>query len=588
MPGLFGVIAKKPNISRAELRAMAMRMADSMQAQPWLRTEVWGDDAFCGGRVHLGVLNPDPQPMVADEGLSRIWFDGEVYLSPEKCGATPTPAEASAWLSQRSLTDVEGVFTLTCYTPANRQLTIANDRFGFRPLYVTQTDEWFAYAAEVKALLAIRDKLPDVDEIALRQFFGFGHMLSDRTWWTGISVVPPATVWRISPDTQMRSEYWSFAQIRRDPAPERDVQDELGRLWAQSIRQRVKPGTMPLLLSGGFDSRLVLAEVRKQGSDVIAITFGDPRCTDMTIAQQCAQIARVAHHALPLTAENWWHGREEAIWQTDGLINCLDLHVSLASDQMHVGNCHTLTNLSGDTLFGGSKLAGVSSDDWAMHPEKFLSHMYDEAPNPFFTRGEVISASVADATPDMTGPSSDCFIFRQRQRRFILYGGLAFAPYSDTVNPAATLPIVRLMLGSLTDEQRIKNKFYNPFLVRKYGEYFAEVPWQATGRGLAESLPKRVLRGIKGVMGGAREDAFADYDTFARDAMTREKLLESTLVVDEVLKGAARRALADEKRPLGAYALMAIVGFETYFRRAAGMPRLPGIGATLSAASPTV
>src|SRR5205823_610568 len=153
-----------------------------------------------------------------------------------------------------------------------------------------------------------------------------------------------------------------------------EVHEEFGRLWSQAVRQRSKPGPMPLLLSGGLDSRLLLAELTRQGSDLISITFGDPECADMKIAQQCAKTAGIRHRPLPLTAENWWQGREEAIWQTDGLINCLDLHAIIARDEMHTGKCLSHLNLAGDTLFGGSKLGGVASEDWHHHPENLVDH----------------------------------------------------------------------------------------------------------------------------------------------------------------------------------------------------------------------
>ena len=82
---------------------------------------------------------------------------------------------------------------------------LATDRLGFRPLYYVETADWFAYAAEVKALLALHDHLPAVDEIAVRQYFAFDHMLGDRTWWTGIALIPPANVWRVSRGVVTRS-----------------------------------------------------------------------------------------------------------------------------------------------------------------------------------------------------------------------------------------------------------------------------------------------------------------------------------------------------------------------------------------------
>ena len=268
MPGLFGIISKTPSYSERSLRSMALRMADCLRSVPWLCTEVWGDSTFCGGRVHLGVLNSRPQPLTSEGSLIRMWFDGEVYPSPAERGTTPTVDQVTEWVDESGLglSDVDGVFALACIDPKKRELTLGNDRLGFRPLYYTETKEWFAYAAEVKALLAILDRVPDLDEISLRQFFGFGYMLGERTWWKGIKLLPPASVWRISANSRTSHQYWTFDDIRRDPQPEADVQAEFGRLWSQAVRQRSKHGVMPLLLSGGLESRLLLAELSAHGA----------------------------------------------------------------------------------------------------------------------------------------------------------------------------------------------------------------------------------------------------------------------------------------------------------------------------------
>ena len=590
MPGLFGVIAKTDGLSGRVLRSLAMRMADSMRHLPWLRVEIWGDERFCGGRVHLGVLNPSSQPMV-NEDLTRVWFDGELYPSPSTTGTTPTAENVLNLVagSGTNLSEVDGVFALACFDPKKRELTLANDRLGYRPLYYTETEEWFAYAAEVKTLLAIRDKTPDLDEISLRQFLGFGHMLGERTWWNGIELIPPAVVWRLSPKGRTKHRYWTFAEIKREPAPESEVHEEFARLWSQAVKQRVKPGKMPLLLSGGLDSRLLLAELREQGVDVAGITFGDAASADMKIAKQCACLAEIEHRSLPLTRENWWHGREEAIWQTDGLNNLIDLHASIAKDEMHSGNFLSHLNLAGDTLFGGSKLEGVASKDWQSDPQNLLNHLYLE--NPLFSKDEVTSVSMADAERYLDGPSSDCFIFRQRQRRCILYGALQLASHSEMVFPGVSLPLIRLILGSVRDEQRVMSGFYNRFLVTYYPTYFRNIPWTTTGRGLAEPFSMRIWRGVESgfsaLLGNNNkhyDGSFANYSKFLHFSKVKERLLSENLILDDCLHGAARRAVNqchvnDSDRPYasGAYALAGILTVETYLRQVSDMPSVSSL-----------
>src|SRR5688572_8904565 len=96
MPGLFGILSKKSCFSRDELKSMGLRMARSMRTVPWLKAEIWADDSFCGGRVHLGVLNSFPQPLIesiAKQEVIRVWFDGQIYPEYGDKGVTPAAEE---------------------------------------------------------------------------------------------------------------------------------------------------------------------------------------------------------------------------------------------------------------------------------------------------------------------------------------------------------------------------------------------------------------------------------------------------------------------------------------------------------------
>ncbi len=628
MPGVFGIISKTQGLSEQRLLSMAQRMADSMKHAPWLRVEILGDATFCGGRVHLGVQNPSPQPLITKDRSTQVWFDGDYYPTPTGSGTTPTANEISDLLSGSSLglREIDGVFALACFNAKKRELALANDRLGFRPLYYTETKDWFAYAGEVKALLAILDKLPDLDEVSLRQFFGFEHMLGERTWWKGIDLIPPASVWRISAKGSTRHQYWTFDDIRRDPQDEADVQAEFSRLWSQDVRRHSKPGTMPLLLSGGQDSRLLLAELRAQGADLVAITFGSEESPEMKPARRIASIAGIPHRPCHLNTDNWWHRREQGIWETDGLVSGSHLTPVIAADEMHTGNCYSSLNIAGDLLFGGSHLDKDLIPTWQLSPEKLLSARYME--NPFFDREEVLTISLADAKRYVQGPSSDCFHLRQRYRRYVLHSPGCLASYCEIGFTGVSYALLKMTLGSLSDQQRIGHKFYNSWLVSRYPAYYANVPWQATGRGLAESLPTKLSRDIQAHLpqltrriannyprwfgelpwdpdapGNAAplparllrnvaiqlsqpilkrakpilsDQWFVNYPECLRVSKVRETLLRENLLAEGFLGGAVKRTLTNHQRPaLNSFALITLLTFETYLRQVAGIPTLP-------------
>ena len=81
------------------------------------------------------------------------------------------------------------------------------------------------------------------------------------------------------------------------------------------------------------------ASVRRAPEPVrAAVTFGRPQSPDMRLARECARTAGIEHRQCVLTMQNWWEGREAAIWQTDGLVSVHHLHAAIAQLMGEVGH----------------------------------------------------------------------------------------------------------------------------------------------------------------------------------------------------------------------------------------------------------
>ena len=583
MPGLFGILATSRRVSPQTVAAMGRRMADALRRRPWLRAELRATEIFCGGRVHTGVLNPVPQPLVTPYGTASVWFDGECVLPRQSTLGTPSAEAARELVSGRgpAIVDADGVFALAMLEE-QRHLVLATDRLGFRPLYYAATADWFAYASEVKALLAILDGVPEIDEIALRQYFAFDHMLGDRTWWRDIRVVPPASIWRVSRDQTTRQRYWSFSDLRPQQCDPEEAHHEFARLWDRAVAQHHRSGLTPVLLSGGLDSRLLVAELLRQGVDVRAVTYGSTLSPEVRPARAVAKIAGIDHRVCEWNTRNWWHGREEAIWQTDGLVNANHLHPAIAMEEMRAGTCYSPMNIVGDLLFGGSHLQQTPWSELRDRPEQLMASHFVK--NPFVTQDEALELSAPDIRLDAEGPSSDCVHLRERIRRYVLHSPGCFAPYCETVFPGVGLEFLQLFLAALPEEQRAGHRFYRRFLRERHRRFFGNVPWLRNGRGLWESPHVRVARNlqqrVRRVFGVKRRRTpsnqwFVDYPAAVLEHRVRERLLATTLLVDDLLAGAARAALRnDAETPLAAESLIAILTCETYLRQVLAMPGL--------------
>ena len=116
MPGLFGVLSRTAELPGTHLANLAYRMASSMLCVPWLQTEIWADRRFCGGRVHLGILNAQPQPYAAETLPQQVWFDGEIYGEQEGRSVNPTAEQVVGYYADQGerLAEVDGLSKGAC------------------------------------------------------------------------------------------------------------------------------------------------------------------------------------------------------------------------------------------------------------------------------------------------------------------------------------------------------------------------------------------------------------------------------------------------------------------------------------------
>ncbi len=581
MPGLFGVLGTV-GMRDDHLTSLGQRMALAMKTRPWLGVEIRTAPGFCGGQVHLDLPPPSGHPNENESATPFLWMDGELFESGAEDSIGPPRAKVRGWLEDdgAGLRAVDGCFALANWEPDTGTLTLATDRLGYRPLYVAQQKGWFAFASEVKALLAVLDHLPEVDQIALRQLLGFEAVLGERTLWEGIRLLPAATVCTVSPRGRQDRTYWSFAEIRRDPVPAVEVRHAFARLWHREIARRRRPGVMPLLLSGGLDSRLVLAELRRQGQDVLTLTFGEAGTPDMEIAARCARLARAPHRRLVLDDRSWWHGREEALWQVDGMVSAIHLHVVRARDELRSGTRYTVKNLVANALFGGRGIRKDTLPLWPGGLDQELAHRY--TPNPFVEVGEAIELARPDTAASMVGPSPIAFSIAQFFRRRTLTGCLALQAHCEVAIPGVDLATLELMLGRLTDQDLMKSQFYADFLAQEYPAYFRDIPWQQTGRGLRETPLTRVVRSahrriLRRLGRATRSRSFADYDRLVGASELMGRYREGALLVDESLGGRAAGYLETIPSAKGwSHAALAVISVEVYLRQAAGLTAAPG------------
>jgi asparagine synthase (glutamine-hydrolysing) len=170
----------------------------------------------------------------------------------------------------------KGMFAFAIADRESGVVTLARDRLGIKPLYLSESPGRLRFASTVRALLAGGDVDTELDRSALHHYMSFHSVVpAPRTIYRGVRKLPPATMRVIQPDGSYTDEVYWTPIFERDPARAswsvRDWQDALmGALRIAVERRMVADVPVGVLLSGGIDSSIVVALLPEQGQHGLA------------------------------------------------------------------------------------------------------------------------------------------------------------------------------------------------------------------------------------------------------------------------------------------------------------------------------
>jgi len=206
----------------------------------------------------------------------RLWVDGFPVTLDRPLGAV-LDASLNGDLSaaRRALTSLEGAFAAFLWDPAERRLLVVNDIAGLHPLYMRRTPGGVMFAPRIDALADGAQP----DPTGWGAFVGFGCFIGERTSVAGVTRVPPATVLEYDAvsDRLSAPDYWKWPAAIPDLTLDRVDTGELLVGNNEHVRAYdVYDRTPTLLLSGGFESRLVAALLTRSGRSPVALTLRNP------------------------------------------------------------------------------------------------------------------------------------------------------------------------------------------------------------------------------------------------------------------------------------------------------------------------
>lgn len=237
------------------------------------------------GHTRLAIIDLSDaarQPLSNEDGTLWLIFNGEIYNFQELRAEleaqghrfrTQTDSEVIVHLYEELGTScperLNGMFAFAILDLPNRQLFLARDHIGVKPLYYWSGPGSFVFGSEIKAILASGLYTPEVDWQGVHDYFTYLYTPCPATVFRGIRQLPPAhrLVYDLQAGTLEISRYWQVSrreEIERASVPE--LREQLRLLLTDSVkRQLISDVPLGVFLSGGVDSTIVTGLARQEG-----------------------------------------------------------------------------------------------------------------------------------------------------------------------------------------------------------------------------------------------------------------------------------------------------------------------------------
>lgn len=271
------------------------------------------------------------QPMHSSSGRYVITYNGEIYnfkylkvqlsrLGYNFISDTDTEvllAAIETWGIKKALDNCTGMFAFALWDKQKKNLILARDRFGEKPLYYGWNKGVLVFASELKAILQYPVWNKQINRNALASLMRYSYIPAPHSIYQNIyKVIPGTYIEIISEEKIIQTEYWSTRKIAANGLDLQDtceLSDEealksLSYYLENSIRnQSVSDAPLGALLSGGIDSSLVTALMQKQSNRPIktfSLGFENNDYNEANYARKIAQYLETEHAELYLTEKD--------------------------------------------------------------------------------------------------------------------------------------------------------------------------------------------------------------------------------------------------------------------------------------------
>ncbi|MFN4175190.1 MAG: asparagine synthetase B family protein, partial [Parachlamydiaceae bacterium] len=218
------------------------------------------------------------------------------------------------------LQKIEGSFGLFIFDEARKELLLARDRIGKKPLYWYHDQKHFIFGSELKSLIATGIIPQTFSPDAIAMYLYFGYIPQDLSPIKDVNKLLPANYLLYSPKKGISIRpYWSYSHFfeRKEDNSAKHVKETIERYLSEAIERQL-PSTEGVcsFLSGGIGSATVAYELSRiaKKSDAYTVYFQGKTESDLEATKIVASTLKLPHHIAAISPANFTANLVETIW----------------------------------------------------------------------------------------------------------------------------------------------------------------------------------------------------------------------------------------------------------------------------------
>ena len=374
--GFTGNVENKEQVIKNMMEKIIYRGPDSEG------THIDEDIALGFRRLSIIDLADGTQPIYNEDGTKVIVFNGEIYnyqtiredlISKGHIFKTKTDTEVILHgyeeYGPEVLNKFRGMFGIAIWDLTNKELFIARDFFGIKPMYYTQVDNNLIFGSEIKCILTHPNVKKELNESALQNYLSFQYGVPNDTFFKNIYCLQPGHYLKFKDGKLEITRYWS-PDFKIDDSWEEDkLVEEIDKTFKNSVEaHKISDVEVGCFLSSGVDSSYVATQFKGQKSFTVGFNYN--KYNEIDYAKELAEEIGQDHYFKRIEDDEFWNIVPKVQYYMDqphADPSCVALYYvcKIASEHVKV----VLSGEGADELFGGYR---IYHEPYSLRYSKFL------------------------------------------------------------------------------------------------------------------------------------------------------------------------------------------------------------------------